>query len=431
MHAGASATKPERLSRADTARWHMATAENPMVIGAVLLFDHRLTREAVEELARSKLVRHRRFRQHVVETAHRFGRPSWRDDPAFDLSAHVRKLNLSGPIDRAALVRLAGERMSAPLPRERSPWSLEVVDLAPAGSALLVRVHHCIADGQALVVLLAQLADDASAVGERSTHASPSSPSPRRRRAWFGQLTGLLRFLTLSGDPESPLRRPVSGEKRVAWSEPISLDAVKSIARAYGHHVNDVLLAGVAGALRRYARDQGQAERDVRALFPVALPSKSSADGVGNHYASVFIPLPIALAEPQARIEAIARDRAVLRAWGESRTAIGLTRLAGSVAPGIERRAMRRWARRASLVVSSLAGPTAPLRLAGHPIRSMIVWAPAPASIGLSLTFFGYAGALRLGLLADAAVIDRPEELVAAFQPAIDELARGAAGITG
>jgi hypothetical protein len=81
--------------------------------------------------------------------------------------------------------------------------------------------------------------------------------------------------------------------------------------------------------------------------------------------------------------------------------------------------------------VSNLGGPPAPRRLAGHPIRSIIVWAPTPASIGLSLTFFGYAGALRLGVLADAAVIDRPEELVAAFQPAIDELARGASKISG
>ena len=139
----------------------------------------------------------------------------------------------------------------------------------------------------------------------------------------------------------------------------------------------------------------------------------------------MFVSLPIAVADPQARLAAIARDMAVLRSGGQSRMAIGLMRLAGTVAPGIERRAMRWWARRASLVVSSLAGPKTPLRLAGQPLGAVVVWAPAPASIGLSLTFFGYAGALRLGVLADSAVIDRPEELVAAFQPAIDELRRG------
>jgi len=409
----------------------MSTPENPMVIGAALFFDQRLGIETVEELARGKLVPHRRFHQHVVEAPHPFGRPRWRDDADFDLRAHVRKLNLPEPADAAALVGLAGERMSAPLPPDRSPWSFDLVDLAPAGSALFVRIHHCIADGQALVALLGELADEAPRPGDAPSQRPPPPPRGDRPRGWLGQLAGLFRFLTLSGDPAGPLRRPVGGHKRVAWSEPIALDAVKSIAQTCGHHVTDVLLAGVAGALDRYARAEGQSSRSVRALFPVALPSKSSADGVGNHYASVFIRLPIAVADPQARIEEIARDMAVLRTWGESRTAIGLTRLAGSVAPGIERRAMRSWSRRASLVVSNLAGPTAPLRVAGHPMRSIVVWAPSPASIGLSLTFLGYAGALRLGALADAAVIDRPEELVAGFGQAIDELARGAAAISG
>jgi diacylglycerol O-acyltransferase / wax synthase len=431
MRAGATSAKPERLSRADSARWHMSTPENPMVIGAALLFDQRLTLETIEELARSKLVPHRRFRQHVVEAPHWFGRPRWRDDADFDLRAHVRKVNLPGPADAAALVRLAGEGMSASLPPDRSPWSFDLVDLAPAGSALLVRIHHCIADGQALVALLEKLADEAPPSGDAPSQRPPPSPRSHRPRGWLAQLTGLFRFLTLSGDPPGPLRRPVGGHKRVAWSEPIALDSIKSIAQASGHHVTDVLLAGVAGALDRYAQAEGQASRSVRALFPVALPSKSSADGVGNHFASVFVRLPIAVADPQARIEAIAHDMAALQTWGQSRTAIGLTRLAGSVAPGIERRVMRGWSRRASLVVSSLAGPRAPLRVAGHPVRSIVVWAPSPASIGLSLTFFGYAGFLRLGALADDAVIDRPEDLVAAFRSAIDELAHGAAAISG
>jgi diacylglycerol O-acyltransferase len=431
MPAGPTPEKPERLSRADSARWHMATAENPMVIGAMLLFDQRLALETIEELARSRLIPHRRFHQHVVDAPHLFGRPRWRDDTAFDLRAHVRKLNLPAPADAAALVSLASEAMSAPLPRDQSPWTFDLVDLAPAGSALLVRIHHCIADGQALVALLGVLAEEASHPEDAALHPPPPSSQWDRRGGWLGQLSGLFRFLTLSRDPPSLLRRPVGGHKRVAWSEPISLDSIRSIARARGHQVTDVLLAGVAGALDRYGHDHGESSRSVRALLPVALPSRSTADGVGNHYASVFIRLPVAVGNPQARLEAIARDMSVLRTWGLSRTAIGLTRLAGSVAPGIEHRVMRRWARRASLVVSNLAGPTEPLRVAGYPIRSIAVWAPSPASIGLSLTFFGYAGALRLGALADAAVIDRPEELVAAFQGAINELARGAHAIRG
>jgi len=433
--------RPERLSRADAARWHMGTPKNPMVIGALLLFDQRLTLEALQDLVRDRLVPHRRFRQHVVEPAHRFGRPTWRDDAAFDLREHVRLLTAPGSVDAAALVGLTGERMNALLALGSSPWSFELVDLAPAGSALLVRVHHCIADGRALVSLLGELAEIAeptqptgagsSGAGEKSPEPSSSRPRPSptsaRPALWrrlLGQLGGLFRVLS-PGDPAGLLHRPLDGRKHTAWSESIPLANLKSIARARNHHLADVLLAAVAGALDRYERAHGQVPRSVRALLPVAIPSEGSADGLGNHYASVFVRLPIAVADPQARLEAIARDMTILRSGGPSRIAGALIGVLGAVAPAIEHRAVRWASRRASLVVSSLAGPPLPLQIAGQPLGAIVIWAPAPASVGLSLTCFGYAGALRLGLLADAAVIDRPQELVAAFQAAIDELADG------
>ncbi|HSY41328.1 MAG TPA: WS/DGAT domain-containing protein [Polyangia bacterium] len=430
--------KPERLSRADAARWHMGTPTNPMVIGALLLFERRLTLEAVEALVRDKLVPHRRFRQHVGESPHRFGAPRWLDDAAFDLHEHVRRLDPSGPVDAATLLGLVSERMNAPLPPERSPWTFEVVDLLPSGSALLVRIHHCIADGRALVALLEQLADHgsdedsrgSSDEGSRATEEqSPTrkSSQPTRARRFFRQLGGLFRF-PLSRDPVSLLRRPLNGRKCVAWSEAIPLEPIKALAAAHGHHVADVLLAGVAGALDRYAREHGQVPRSVHTLLPVAAaPSRASAGELGNHYASVFVSLPAAVDDPRARLEMIARDMAVLRSGGQSRIASGLMRVAGSVAPGLERRAMRWGSRRASLVVSSLAGPKRSLHVAGQPLGAVVIWAPAAATIGLSITLFGYAGAIRLGVLADSAVIDRPEELVVAFQAALDELRRGTA----
>lgn len=440
MNAEGTSARPERLSRADAARWHMGTPTNPMVIGALLLFERQLTLQALEALVRETLVPHRRFRQHVVESTHRFGAPRWLDDAPFDLHQHVCKLDRPGPVDAATLLRLVEERINAPLALDRSPWTFELVDLLPVGSALLVRIHHCIADGRALVALLEQLADafvdegvdeifgerigEGVGAGEKQLPLRKSS-QPTRARRFFGQLGGLLRLLTLTSDPVSLLRRPLNGRKCVAWSETIPLGAIKAIAAAHGHHVADVLLAGVAGALDRYARNHGQVPRLVHALLPVATPSEASAGELGNHYASVFVSLPAAVDDPQMRLATIARDMAVLRSGGQSRIASTLMRVAGSVAPRIERRAMRWGSRRASLVVSSLAGPKMPLSIAGQPLGAVVVWAPAAATIGLSVTLFGYAGALRLGVLTDSAVIDRPEQLVVAFQAAIDELRRG------
>lgn len=424
MKTRAQKAKPERLSRADSARWHMGTPENPMVIGALLHFERPLPIAALRNLVRDRLLPHRRFRQHVVEATHPFGAPRWRDDVAPDLDEHVRQLELPERPDLTALAELCEELVNQPLPTDRSPWRFELVQLATGGSALLVRVHHAIADGRALVALLEQLADETVPAPRPRSTPTPAPDSPRRA-SFFGKLAGLFRLAALSDDPDGPLRRPLSGYKHVAWSAPISLASIKRLAEADGHHVAEVLLAAVAGALERIQRGDGQPPRPVRALLPVAMPEVETKDGaLGNHYASVFVRLPLELTEPKARVAAIAREMADVRGGAPSQVAAGLTRLAGSVAPAIERWAVRRWSRRASLVVSSLAGPPVPLHLAGRLLQSIVIFAPAPASVGLSLTCFGYAGALRLGVSADRAVIERPEDLVTAFEDALDELGR-------
>jgi diacylglycerol O-acyltransferase len=429
VKAAAKAAKPERLSRADSARWHMGTPENPMVIGALLHFERPLRLAALRDLVRDRLLPHRRFRQHVVEASHPFGAPCWREDVELDLDEHVLQLDPAERPDLAALAELCEERLNHPLPSNRSPWRFELMQLATGGSALLVRVHHAIADGRALVELLQQLADEtlAAPVPEPRAAAGPGQALvPARRAPFFKRLAGLFRIVGLSGDPEGLLRHPLNGYKHVAWSTPIPLASIKRLAEAGNHHVADVLLAAVTGALDRYEREHGQVPQPVHALLPVAMPQ--ATDGaLGNHYASVFVRLPLDLADPQARVAVIARDMSNVRAGGQSQVVAGLTRLAGSVAPAIEQWAVRRWSRRASLVVSSLAGPTVPLHLAGQLLQSIVIFAPAPASIGLSLTCFGYAGALRLGVWADSAVIERPEDLVTAFEDAIEELGRGGA----
>jgi diacylglycerol O-acyltransferase / wax synthase len=403
----------------------MSTPENPMVIGALLLFRTGLTLAALEDMVRSKLISRRRFRQHVVGSGHRFGRPSWRDDVTFDIRDHVRRLDpLEAPMANAELVRLVSDRMSTPLPPDRSPWSFELVSrIAPAGSALLVRIHHCIADGRALVSLFQDLA---SGLGKERVVAVPlaRASSADRKGHLLSRLAGLLRFLTFSRDRGGFSRPALDGRKRVAWSTSIPMEAVKSIARANEDHVAEVLLAGVAGALDRYFRKHEGAPRFVRALLPVAAPV--SSEGLGNHYASIFVRLPIAAAGPRARLESIARDMAAVRRGGMVRLMSAVMKLIGAATPALERWAVRWGARRASLVVSSLAGPTAAACLEGTEVNTIVVWAPAAASVGISLTFFGYAGTLNLGVLADTAVVEDPDELVTCFQDAFDELRGGA-----
>jgi diacylglycerol O-acyltransferase len=372
----------------------MATAENPMVIGALVVTDQRLPASALEDTVRRKLLPHARFRRHVVESA----RPRWRDDPAFELGAHLHAS--PAPVSEGELARLVGARLGAALPRGRSPWDLQLHDLAGGGSALFARVHHCIGDGQALVSLLADLGG-----------AEPPAPPPARApfRPWR-RVAALARFLSMGDDPATALRGPLSGAKAVAWSNAIPLAKLKTAAHAQGQHLTPILLAAVAGAIARYLRQAGQTPVDVRALMPVA----ARADGeLGNHYSSVYLRLPVSEPEPTRRLVLLADE---MRRVRESGLAAGLTGIMGAMSASVERRVVRRWSRKASLVVSSLRGPEEPVQIAGRTVRTVVVWAPTPASIALGLSLFGYAGTLRLGVLADAAVIPDPAALAAALE---------------
>jgi diacylglycerol O-acyltransferase len=416
-----TATVEARLSHADAARWYMATPENPMVITALVILEERLSLKSLADLVQGKLLRLPRFRQRVVETAGG-GDPRWQAEETFELGAHVRRLVEAAPVGEEELARIAGERMSAPLPAERSPWMIELVDLATGGSALVVRIHHGIADGQALVAVLGELADRPP---PRGSAGAPRAATPDRALSLLGSVAGLGRLVLDADDPATPLRGSLRGDKRVAWSRPMDLAAAKAVARGSGHHLIDVLLAAVSGALARYLRHHGVDPVDVRGLMPIAAPSAGSRK-LGNHYASVSINLPVTEPDPARRMALVADEVIKRRSRSESQLAAALLGLVGAVAPGLERRAVRWRARKVSLVVSSLRGPDQKVRLAGACATSIIVWAPAPASVALSLALFGYGDELRLGVAADAGVIEDPDRIAAAFEAEMAALLAGA-----
>jgi diacylglycerol O-acyltransferase len=402
------------LAPADAARWHMATARNPMVITALLLTEQRLTLEGVADVVQGKLLRVERFRQRIVSG--RRGRPRWTLEEPFSLGAHVYRLP-GIPVGDAELARIAGARMTAALPDERSPWTFELVDRAGGGSALVVRVHHGIADGQALVAVLGELAD-------RPPPAARGPAGGGGPRRW-PSLRGLGRLLVDRDEPATLLRGDLRGDKRVAWSEPLPLGGAKALARQRGHHLIDVLLAAVAGALARYLRLRGGSPADVRALMPVATAPRGARRS-GNHYASVSVSLPLTEPDPYRRMSRIAAEIVALRSGGDSHLAAALLGWVGSLAPGVERRAVAWRARKVSLVASSLRGPDQKVRIAGAEVSGIVVWAPAPASVALSLALFGYGDELRLGVAADAGVIADPLPLVAAFEEEMNALLPGA-----
>jgi diacylglycerol O-acyltransferase / wax synthase len=407
---------------ADAVRYHMSAPQNPFEIAALLTLEDRMQEAELRRLVQERILPHERFWQTVADA--RFPRrPRWRAEPQFEVDAHILVHPESALSSRALAERLAEQR-SQPLPFERSPWRMELLQLEGSQSALLFRVHHCVADGLALVRLLCELADEPRPTppqggsGSRARgHSSGAGGAARRVRALWSTV---LELTSARADDARELHTPC-GRKAVAWSAPLDLARLNAVAAAHGRHVTELLLSAAAGAL---ARGLCAAGREVPSRTRALVPFGASLGRreLGNHFASAFVDLPLDEPEPWQRIARMAEHTEKLHDPTRARAARTLIGLAGWLSPALMRRTLDYFSRRASLVLSNVPGPSHPVRLLGHAVRSIVVFAPASGSMGLSFTLFGYAGELRLSVEVDRAIPLAPAQLVEDFQAALDTL---------
>ena len=149
----------ERMSRVDTAWLRMDNDVNLMMIVGVWLLQPSITCDALVERITDKLLKYERFKQKVVEDT--MG-ASWVTDDDFDIGHHVVRHVLKrhrGQTERQALQELAGQLATEPLDADRPLWQFHLIEKYEGGSALIARVHHCIADGIALISVMMSITD--------------------------------------------------------------------------------------------------------------------------------------------------------------------------------------------------------------------------------------------------------------------------------
>jgi WS/DGAT/MGAT family acyltransferase len=406
----------------------MEDPANLMTVVGVMTFREALDLAALRRLLEDRLLVHDRFRQRVVETPGRLGKPHWRDVEHFALDDHLHQVSLPAPADEHALQEFVGDVMSTPLDRTRPLWHFYYVGNYGPGSAVVARLHHCLGDGVALVHLMLGLAD--SAEGEAP---SPQGGVPH----WSAGLTGFARAaggamgalgklvgVGLFRDPDTPLKGELGGRKCVTWSRPIPLAQVKELGRALGATVNDVLCAAVTGALRTYLQryQTVNSTLTVRAVVPVNVRPPHEPPSLGNKFGLVFLPLPVGAQRAVDRLRQLKRQMDGIKRSGEAAVVYGLLRLLGSTAAALEMGVVNLLGRHSSAVMTNVPGPREPLSLCGRPIEDLIFWVPRSGRLALGVSMLSYAGAVRLGVAADRQVIGDPEAIVEGFHQALDEL---------
>jgi len=420
-----------------------------MIVLGLIVLGRRLGRSVLRSLIAQRLLVFDRFR--CLPVADAFG-ASWSESKSFNLDDHLIAAALPAPGGQRELEAFAGELSGAPFPPGRPLWTFHLIERYGAGSAVIVRIHHCYGDGVALLRVLLALADpppgaaptapvplpapipqlpvlglglpawdEVAALLEGGVHYAlhPVEASAAGREA-LTVGAELARIAAMTDDPATRLKLPLSGTRRVAWTQALSLAEVRAIARVLGCTVNDVLVSTLAGALGRYLASAGEsvAGLTVRAAIPVNL--RPSADprelagsrALGNYFGLVFVELPIGVLHPLERLYAVHAAMASLKASAQAKATLILLSLVGALPAAVEEFALTLFSAKASLVASNLRGPDEELSLAGRPVTEVLFWVPQSGSIGIGLSMLTYRGRVQFGVTADRAVIAEPARLV-------------------
>jgi len=456
--------KRERMSSVDTAWLRMDRPSNLMMICGVLILRERVAIARLKSVLAARFLRFERFRQRVVQTP--VG-AYWETHDAFDLAAHVQTVALGGRGGKAQLQALASRLMSVPLDPERPLWQFHLVERFDAGSALIMRIHHCYADGIALIQVMLSMTDL-----DRKGRASGLTPPPRRKRdidtddplaqllepvsgalklgfkagstlldkgvaLWQDPakavalaeqgtaLTSEIAKLALMGE-DSPTRfKGTPGAvKRVAWADSIALPEVKAIGRALGCSVNDVLLSSVAGALGSYLARHGDDVSGVtlRALVPVNLRPPEKAWKLGNRFGLVFLDLPLGIDNPVERVYAVRANMQQLKGSYQPILALGILAAMGAGPKVLQQTLLAKLAKNATAVMTNVPGPQAALYLAGAAIGSMMFWVPQSGDIGMGVSILSYNGEVQFGLVTDRGLCPDPDRVIERFAPEFEKL---------
>ncbi len=457
----ATRIRRETFAPVDAAWLRMDRPTNLMMITGVMMFAEPIDLVRLKEVVSHRLLRHERFRQRVRQPVLPLGLPTWETDPHFDLNAHIHRIALPQPGDMTALQELVGDMMSCALDPNKPLWHLYVVDNFRGGGAIICRLHHCLADGLALMDVLLSLTDrtpDAPAAlpGAEEKHVgwleellqgvaattrtaakgaelllhegftTLLNPSHALELAQRGAdyATALGKLLLTLPDRRTILRGQCGVVKRAVWSDPIPLADVKAIGHRLDSTVNDVLLAAVSGALRRYLEGRGQPTRglDIRAMVPVNLRQPAEMGKLGNRFGLVILSLPVGIRDPLHRLAAVKKRMDDIKRSPEAVVAFGILNAIGLTPVDIEKIIVDIFASKVTAVMTNVPGPKETLYLAGSRLTGLMFWVPTASNLGLGISIISYAGEVIIGFMTDAGLVPDPETIVEGFHAELDEM---------
>jgi diacylglycerol O-acyltransferase len=457
----------DRLSSTDVSFLTNESSSSHMHVGAIMIFEGPTP--SYEDLLGHIQSRYRlvpRFRQKLAYPPAQTGRPFWVDDPNLNLEYHVRHSALPAPGSEDQLRRMAARVFSQQLDRSKPLWELWLVQgLTRNRFALLTKTHHAVVDGVSGVdiatvlfdlnpvpepppsddawapqrepssaTLLAKGVEDVARAPVRAVrrleHAVQHPESAVKQVRDAVEAVSEVGWNFANPAPKVPLNVEIGSHRRFAWVRS-DLDRFKRVKDALGGTVNDVVLAVVAGALREWLRGRGIRTEglELRAQVPVSIRASDEHGQLGNRLAVMRAPLPVYIADPVRRLEAVSQ---AMKGLKQSKQALGaevISRFNDFAPPTLLAQAARInfSTRLFNLTVTNVPGPQVPLYVLGRELEDIFPIGFLPPNQALFVAIMSYNGGINFGLLADYDSMDDVDVIASGIETAIAELVDAAA----
>ncbi len=462
----------ERMTKVDTAWLRMDSPQNLMMIVGVWVLAPSISHAALCERVQDRLLKYRRFGQRVVEDA---AGATWVDDKNFDIKNHVVTEKLTpkkGQSMQSALQDRVALLTTTPLSRRQPLWQFHLIEKYDSETgqkrcALIVRIHHCIADGIALISVTTSLVDGGLPPPERKKKDAPAGaedwitetllkPFTDLTVKAFGaagqgaaksmqmlsdpqkgmsgsmdiaklgmKLVGDLASLALMPDDSKTRLKGKTGlTKKVAWCQPIPLDEVKAVGKALNCSLNDVLLSCVAGAIGAYLKNLGDDTKgqEIRAMVPVNLRPLDQAYKLGNRFGLAPLVLPIGVDNPIERVYEVRRRMNEMKGSYQPLLAFSLLAVAGMLIKPAQEAMLSLFGKKTTAVMTNVPGPREKLKFCGATLEENMFWVPQSGDVGVGVSILSYGGGVQFGLITDEGLCPNPQAIIDEFEPEFAKL---------
>ena len=462
----------ERMTKVDTAWLRMDSESNLMMIVGVWILRPGITIDALRERIESKWLKYDRFLQRVEEDA---AGATWIKDADFDIERQVVAEKLKRKpkqTDQDALQERVGELAMKPLDRKHPLWQFHLIEnyAGPEGkgSALIIRIHHCIADGIALISVMNTLVDGGAPPPERKSKAerggaedwiadtllkpftqltvkalgaagegaasalhmlsdpkSGMAGSMDMAKVGYQLVSDLAAMALMPDDSKTRLKGKPGNTKRAAWCQPIPLNEVKAVGKALNASVNDVLLSCVAGAIGEYLKSKGDdpSGQEIRAMVPVNLRPMEQAYKLGNRFGLAPLVLPIGVDNPIERVYEVRRRMNHLKGSFQPLVAFSLLAVAGLLIKPAQDAMLNLFNKKTTAVMTNVPGPKDKLKFCGSTLEENMFWVPQTGDVGLGVSILSYGGGVQFGVITDTKLCPDPQSIIDEFEPEFAKLA--------